>query len=106
MILGAEHKSPDIYLTAEENPRKSQGTVDEGCVASHRPKWGPLPPNEVHIAQHIRKGDRRTEQKDGVRKGEKIMFPDPKYLNMGYLTDSLQLTTHYKLDIFNYVQKH
>jgi hypothetical protein len=24
MILGAVHRSPDIYLTAEENPRKSQ----------------------------------------------------------------------------------
>ena len=36
MILGAVHRSPGIYLTAEEIPGKPQlGDVDEGCATSH-----------------------------------------------------------------------
>ena len=60
MILGAVHRSPGIYFTAEENPGKPQlgETVDEGSANSHILKWGPLPPNEVgRIAQHVKKGE-------------------------------------------------
>ena len=63
MILGAVHRSPGIYLTAEENPRKPQlgdrlmkRLCDQSCL-----KWGPFPPNEIgRIAQHIRKGEGRN----------------------------------------------
>ena len=49
------HRSPGIYLTNEENPRK--------------PQLGdrPLPLNEVaRIAQHVRKEEARKERKDSV----------------------------------------
>ena len=50
MIPGAVHRSPGIYLTAEENPGESQETVDDSCATSHRL-------NVVgRIAQHVRKG--------------------------------------------------
>ena len=39
MILRAVHISPDICLTAEENPRKPQlGRLMKGCTTSHRLK--------------------------------------------------------------------
>ena len=66
MIPGAVHRYPDIYLTAEENPGKSQ-LGDEGCATSHRLKWDTLPQNEVgRIAQLVRKSEERKEGKDEV----------------------------------------
>ena len=60
MIPKAVHRSPGIYLTAEENTAKPQ------LEDRHRLKWGPLPPNEVgRIAQPVRKG---KEGKDGNNK--------------------------------------
>ena len=61
MILGTPHRSPGIYLKAEENPGKPKlETVDEGCANIHRLKWRPLPPNRIgRIAQHVRKGEWR-----------------------------------------------
>ena len=65
MILGAVHKSPAICLTAEENPRKPQ--LGDSLMNSHRLKCGPYSPNEVgRIGQHIRRGEGRKEEKDGV----------------------------------------
>ena len=60
MILGAVHRYPGIYLTAVENPENlSKETVEEGCVTSHRLKWGL---NEVdRIAQHVKKGEGKKE---------------------------------------------
>ena len=41
--------------------------VDEGCATSHRPKWGPLPPNEVvRAVQHVKNWKGRKVGKDGV----------------------------------------
>ena len=38
--------------------------VDEGFLTSHLLKWGPFLPNEVgRIAQHVRKGEGRKEEK-------------------------------------------
>ena len=62
IILGAVHRSPDICVTAEENPTKPQqgDRLMKGCATSHRLKWGPFPPNEVgRIAQHVRKEEER-----------------------------------------------
>jgi len=62
MIPGAALRSPGIYLTAEENPEKSrlEDRLMKGCATSHRPKWGPFPPNEVGgIVQHVKKGEGR-----------------------------------------------
>ena len=54
------HRSPGIWLTAEENPGKPQ-------VGDPRLKWDPFPPNEVgRVPQHVRKGEERKEGKDGV----------------------------------------
>ena len=51
MIPEAVHRSPGVYLTAEENPRK--------------PQLGALQSNEVGgIAQHARKRGRRKGRKD------------------------------------------
>ena len=36
MIPGAVHRSPGIYVTAEENSEKFSG---RGCATSHRLKW-------------------------------------------------------------------
>ena len=37
--------------------RKTPKNFHEGCMTSHRLKWGPLPSNEVGvIAQYVRKG--------------------------------------------------
>ena len=56
------YRSPGIYLTAEENPGKPQLG---DCVTSNRFKWGLFPPNKVsRIAQHVRKGEGRKEEKD------------------------------------------
>ena len=74
MVLGAVHKPPDIYLRAEENPRKPQ--LGESLIKAVRPsclKWGPFPPNEVdRIAQHVRKGEGGKEGQD------KIMMVKPR----------------------------
>ena len=36
------------------------------CATSHCLKWGPFPPDEVdRIAQNVRKGEGRKEEKDG-----------------------------------------
>ena len=60
MIPGAVHRSPDIYLTAEENTGKVS------CATSHRIRWDPLPSYEVgRIAQHVRKGE-WTERRRGT----------------------------------------
>ena len=68
MIPGTVHRSPGIYLPAEENPRKLHlGTVHEGCTTSHHLKWGSLPPNEVgRITRYVRKGEGRKGGKDVV----------------------------------------
>ena len=47
MAPGAVRRSPEIYLTTEENPVKPQETIDEGCATSHLLKLVPLPSNEV-----------------------------------------------------------
>ena len=61
VIISDLHRSAGIYFTAEENSGKPS---DEGCATSHRLKWGPLHPNEVdRIAQHVRKGEGRKEEK-------------------------------------------
>jgi hypothetical protein len=67
MIPGAEHMSPGICLTGEENPAKPQlgDCLMKGCAPTHSLKWGPLPPNEVSwTAQHIREGKGRKKRKD------------------------------------------
>ena len=69
MIPEVVHKSPGIYLTYEQNPRKTSAgrSPDEGYTTSHRVKWVPLPPNEVStIAQHVRKREGRKQGKDGT----------------------------------------
>ena len=61
-ILGAVHRSPDICLTAEENPRKSQlgDRLLKGLCELSSPQMGPFPQYEVgRIAQHVRKGEGR-----------------------------------------------
>ena len=73
MILEAVHRSPDICLTAEENSRKPQ--LGERLIKGLCLQWGPFPPIEVgRIAQHARKGERRTWGKDGIGK-EKSKVP-------------------------------
>ena len=52
MIRGAEHRSRDIYLTAEENTGKSQ-------LGDRRLKWDPLPQNEVGRIAQGREEDRK-----------------------------------------------
>jgi hypothetical protein len=55
MILGAAHRSSGIHLWLGKISARRQS--DEGCAASNRLKWGPLPPNEVvTIAQRVREG--------------------------------------------------
>ena len=64
MIPGAVHRSPGIYLTAEENLGKPQlgDYLMKRLATCHSLKWGPLPPNEARsIVQHVRK--RRKERK-------------------------------------------
>jgi hypothetical protein len=57
IILGDVHRSPDIYLTAEENAANPQLG---DCVTNYSLKWGPLLPDKVNrIAQHARKGEKR-----------------------------------------------
>jgi hypothetical protein len=58
MILGSVHRSSGIDFTAEENPKSS----------ARRPSdEGPLFKNELgRIAQHVRKGERRKEERIGV----------------------------------------
>ena len=57
MVPGAVHRSPGIYLTDENNLKKTSARrrSDEDSAARHRFKWGPLPQNEVgRITQHVR----------------------------------------------------
>jgi hypothetical protein len=89
VILGAVHRSPGIYLTAEENPGNQLGDrLVKCCATNHRLKWGSLPPNEVgRIAQHVR------EEKEG-KKGRtgfdpsctvKLFLPEIRYtITPGY----------------------
>ena len=64
MIVGTVHRSPSICLTAEKNPRKLQ--LGDRLMKVLCLKWGPFPPNEVgRIAQHVKKGERWSEGKDG-----------------------------------------
>ena len=65
MILGTVHRSPGIYLIAEQNLENlSYETIDEGCATSHRLQLDPLPPNEVgRIAQHVREGEQKKKRK-------------------------------------------
>ena len=61
MIPGAVHRSPDIYLTAEENPEKPE-PVDR-LMKAVRPV---IPSNEVRrIARYFRNGIGRKEGTDG-----------------------------------------
>ena len=62
MIPVAVHRSPGIYFTAEENPRKPQlgDRLMKGLCDQSPPQMGPFPLNEVgRIAQHVRKGEGR-----------------------------------------------
>ena len=52
MILGAVHRSPGIYLTAEENPGKPQLGDCLMKAVSHRLKWSLFPPNEIDMIAH------------------------------------------------------
>ena len=67
IIPGAVHGSPGIYLTAEENLRKSlledhQMKDEQPVIASK----GPLTPNDVsRIAQHVRYGGRKKKVRMG-----------------------------------------
>ena len=57
-ILGSVHISPDICLTAEENPGKPQlgDRLMKGLCDQSSPQMGPFPTNEGgRIAQHVRK---------------------------------------------------
>ena len=70
MIPGPVHRSPDMYLKAEENPEKPQlrDHLMKGLCDQSSPQMGSLPPNEVsRIAQHVRKGEGRKEIKGGKR---------------------------------------
>ena len=48
MVLGAARRSPGIYLTVEENPRKSQ----LGSATSH----------SLKIAQHVREKEKKERK--------------------------------------------
>jgi hypothetical protein len=64
MIPGVMHRSPGIYLTAEENPEKPQllDRVMKGLCDQSLPQLGSLSPSEIgRIAHHARKGERRKE---------------------------------------------
>ena len=64
-ILGAVHRSPGICLTAEENPRKPQ-LGDRLICGLCDLKWDPFLPNGVgRIAQHVRKGEGRKQERAG-----------------------------------------
>ena len=66
MIPRVVHKSPRIYLTAEENHGKTQQRDShEGYATNHRLKWSPLPSNEVGmITQHVGK-EETMKRRDG-----------------------------------------
>ena len=62
MIPGAVHR---------RKPRKTSAMrqSDEGCAISHRLRCGPLLPNKVGgIAQLVRTGEGRKEEKEESRK--------------------------------------
>ena len=66
---GAGHRSSEIYLTAEENPRKPQLGVSlmKAVLPVIASNGGSLPPNDIsRIAQHIREGEGKKEGKDWV----------------------------------------
>ena len=65
MILGAVHRSPGIYLTAEENPRNLRISSDEGAV---RPV---IVSNGVPFLQMRSVGSHSTSgrEKEGNREG-------------------------------------
>jgi hypothetical protein len=63
------HRSPGIYLTAEENPGKPQ--LGEGCATSHCLNWVCLLSNCVGmIEQHFREEEERTKEMMGTQEVE------------------------------------
>ena len=66
MIPGAMHRSPDMYITAVENHRKSQ--LGDRLMKAVLLVVASLPPNEVgRISQHVREGDGRKKEGMGLR---------------------------------------
>ena len=65
----AEHRSPDICLTAEGKARKTPAWGPlESCMTSPRLKWDPLTPNEVGmIAKLVLKKEGREEISPGEK---------------------------------------
>ena len=66
MVSEVVQRFSDIYLTAENCCGKPQlgDHFDQGCATSHRPKWDPLPPNDVgRTAQDVRKDERKEKTK-------------------------------------------
>ena len=62
MIPRAVHRTPGIYRTAEEKPRKTivRRWYGKGFVTNHLIKWGPLFSNDDdRIAQHAGEGEDR-----------------------------------------------
>ena len=60
MILGAVRRSSGIYLTAEENPGKSQ-LGDRQCDQSSH-QMGSLTSNDIfRIIRHVREGGERKQ---------------------------------------------
>ena len=63
---GDVQRSPGVYLTAEENPRNPQLGYRRWLCDQSSSKWVPLLPNHVdRIAQNVREGKERNEEKDG-----------------------------------------
>ena len=68
MILGAVHRSPGIFLTAKENPGKSQlgDRLKKGLCNQSSPQMGSFSRNEVgRNVRHVRKVEGRRKGKDG-----------------------------------------
>ena len=65
MILRAVHRSPGICLTAEGKPQLGDRLMKGLCDQSI-PQMGSHPNEVGRIAQHVRKGEGRKEERDGV----------------------------------------
>ena len=59
MIRGCAQNSLGLRKTLHNLSWK---TVDEGFSIIHRLKWGPLPPNDCRITQHVREREERKEE--------------------------------------------
>ena len=99
MKLEGVHRFPDIYLTAEENPKKPQLC----CATSHCLKWRPLPANDVdRIAQRVKKGERRHQGKDRV--GRRTVYLNLKQevnpIAMSMQANCLQLLNSFGFYLF------